>query len=224
MHKSATKCNKTLDKWRKNKHGASKIIDTSETYQRSTSSVRYGQKNSLHFDLRLLSGWQWAVYSIRLQFTAKSKLLSVKTKRFPLRTRPPAPSPRPGPERPQPTHSNFLFLLSNLGISRHSHDHHTRHLCSLPERLPLERHGVDLSPLAPTMLYGFPLPLFTAGCWWGQRRLGNSGGCRLRICGRMSAWGIQGLFFLVNPHCCLRICGRMPPVKVLDLIWTTTTG
>jgi hypothetical protein len=34
MHKSATKCNKTLDKWCKNKHGASKIMDTLETYQR----------------------------------------------------------------------------------------------------------------------------------------------------------------------------------------------
>jgi hypothetical protein len=33
MHKSATKCNKTISKWYKNKHGASKIIDTFETYQ-----------------------------------------------------------------------------------------------------------------------------------------------------------------------------------------------
>jgi hypothetical protein len=33
MHKNATKCNKTLSKWCKNKHGASKIIDTLETYQ-----------------------------------------------------------------------------------------------------------------------------------------------------------------------------------------------
>jgi hypothetical protein len=32
MHKSATKCNETLSKWCKNKHGASKIIDTFETY------------------------------------------------------------------------------------------------------------------------------------------------------------------------------------------------
>jgi hypothetical protein len=34
MHKSATKCNETVGKWCKNKHGASKIIDTLETYQR----------------------------------------------------------------------------------------------------------------------------------------------------------------------------------------------
>jgi hypothetical protein len=33
MHKNAMKCNKTLSKWCKNKHGASKIIDTFETYQ-----------------------------------------------------------------------------------------------------------------------------------------------------------------------------------------------
>jgi hypothetical protein len=33
MHKSAVKCNKTVGKWCKNKHGASKIIDTLETYQ-----------------------------------------------------------------------------------------------------------------------------------------------------------------------------------------------
>jgi hypothetical protein len=32
MHKSATKCNETPSKWCKNKHGASKIIDTFETY------------------------------------------------------------------------------------------------------------------------------------------------------------------------------------------------
>jgi hypothetical protein len=35
MHKSATKCNETIAKWCKNKHGASKIIDTLETYQPS---------------------------------------------------------------------------------------------------------------------------------------------------------------------------------------------
>jgi hypothetical protein len=33
MHKNTTKCNKTLSKWCINQHGASKIIDTFETYQ-----------------------------------------------------------------------------------------------------------------------------------------------------------------------------------------------
>jgi hypothetical protein len=32
MHKNATNCNKILSKWCKNKHGASKNIDTFETY------------------------------------------------------------------------------------------------------------------------------------------------------------------------------------------------
>jgi hypothetical protein len=32
MHKNATMCNKTLSKWCKNRHGASKTIDTFETY------------------------------------------------------------------------------------------------------------------------------------------------------------------------------------------------
>jgi hypothetical protein len=35
MHKNTTKCNETLSKCCKNKHGASKIIDTFETYQSS---------------------------------------------------------------------------------------------------------------------------------------------------------------------------------------------
>jgi hypothetical protein len=33
MHKSAMKYNEALGKWCKNKHGASKIMDTLETYQ-----------------------------------------------------------------------------------------------------------------------------------------------------------------------------------------------
>jgi hypothetical protein len=40
MHKSATKCNETIGKWCKNKHGASKIIDTFETYQSPHSSIK----------------------------------------------------------------------------------------------------------------------------------------------------------------------------------------
>jgi hypothetical protein len=42
MHKSATKCNETLGKWCKNKHGASKIMDTLETYQ---FPARFFQRN-----------------------------------------------------------------------------------------------------------------------------------------------------------------------------------
>jgi hypothetical protein len=42
MYKSATKCNETVGKWCKNKHGASKIIDTLETYQGASSEVDRG--------------------------------------------------------------------------------------------------------------------------------------------------------------------------------------
>jgi hypothetical protein len=40
MYKNATKCNETFGKWCKNKHGASKIIDTFETYQQAISKRR----------------------------------------------------------------------------------------------------------------------------------------------------------------------------------------
>jgi hypothetical protein len=40
MHKNAKKCNETLSKWCKNKHGASKIIDTFETYQSTIASSK----------------------------------------------------------------------------------------------------------------------------------------------------------------------------------------
>jgi hypothetical protein len=39
MHKRASKCNETLGKWCKNKHGASKIIDTLDTYQTLVAKV-----------------------------------------------------------------------------------------------------------------------------------------------------------------------------------------
>jgi hypothetical protein len=47
MHKNATKCNETLSKWCKNKHGASKIIDTFETYQTSERSLKLKNKQKL---------------------------------------------------------------------------------------------------------------------------------------------------------------------------------
>jgi hypothetical protein len=45
MHKSATKCNETIGKWCKNKHGASKIIDTLETYQRHQHPINSFARN-----------------------------------------------------------------------------------------------------------------------------------------------------------------------------------
>jgi hypothetical protein len=60
MHKNATKCNKTQSKWCINKHGASKIIDTFETYQSYTNSKRHHRHGSIvenlkHSDMRNLS-------------------------------------------------------------------------------------------------------------------------------------------------------------------------
>jgi hypothetical protein len=49
MHKSATKCNKTIGKWCKNKHGASKIIDTFETYHSFCSFIRLLVVSYSHF-------------------------------------------------------------------------------------------------------------------------------------------------------------------------------
>jgi hypothetical protein len=51
MHKSATKCNETIGKWCKNKHRASKIIDTFETYQVPNWTVKDHQHRaaSRHF-------------------------------------------------------------------------------------------------------------------------------------------------------------------------------
>ena len=51
MHKNATKCNETLSKWYKNKHGASKIMDTLETYHPSSSSYT---RSSLSCRLHLI--------------------------------------------------------------------------------------------------------------------------------------------------------------------------
>jgi hypothetical protein len=44
MHKNATKCNETIGKWWINKHGASRIIDTFETYHFSNSNNYCGEK------------------------------------------------------------------------------------------------------------------------------------------------------------------------------------
>jgi hypothetical protein len=48
MHKNATKCNETIGKWCKNKHGASKIIDTFETYQCSHNAVVLFDSGATH--------------------------------------------------------------------------------------------------------------------------------------------------------------------------------
>jgi hypothetical protein len=71
MHKNATKCNKTQSKWCINKHGASKIIDTLETYQRSVNknlvTIGCTEAEKVSFAAHLLEGpatsW-WENYQI----------------------------------------------------------------------------------------------------------------------------------------------------------------
>jgi hypothetical protein len=48
MHKSATKCKETVGKWCKNKHGASKIIDTLEIYQLLLGRPWQYDRNAIH--------------------------------------------------------------------------------------------------------------------------------------------------------------------------------
>jgi hypothetical protein len=58
MHKSATKCNETLGKWCKNKHGASKIIDTFETYHLSSPFSLCAQPSWWAFKGEALGGYE----------------------------------------------------------------------------------------------------------------------------------------------------------------------
>jgi hypothetical protein len=55
MHKNATKCNETLSKWCKNKHGASKIIDMFEMYHCSYS--KNASRNKACFEGRLINSY-----------------------------------------------------------------------------------------------------------------------------------------------------------------------
>jgi hypothetical protein len=57
MHENATKCNETIGKWCKNKHGASKIIDTFETYQGAQRrfQLHHGCASSLTHGRRIVN-------------------------------------------------------------------------------------------------------------------------------------------------------------------------
>jgi hypothetical protein len=60
MHKNATKCNKTQSKWCINKHKASKIIDTFETYQRPRWPAYSGRMEEGRGGQRPSAGWRRA--------------------------------------------------------------------------------------------------------------------------------------------------------------------
>jgi hypothetical protein len=51
MHKNAMKCNKTLRKWCKNKHRASKIIDTLETYHPDLRKVIFQEAHETPYSI-----------------------------------------------------------------------------------------------------------------------------------------------------------------------------
>jgi hypothetical protein len=55
MHKNAMKCNETLSKWCKNKHGASKIIDMFETYH-PCGTTGHDRHEAMRYRLGVLVG------------------------------------------------------------------------------------------------------------------------------------------------------------------------
>jgi hypothetical protein len=67
MHKNAMKCNKTQSKWCINKHGASKIIDTFETYQGNTPQTDRKKKAKVPISV-----------NPKIQFTWRKKLQGTK--------------------------------------------------------------------------------------------------------------------------------------------------
>jgi hypothetical protein len=60
------KCNKIQGKWCKNKHGASKIIDTFETYQRPPRSKEIGDVQVVKLPVQPQDIWVLS-WSIKLQ-------------------------------------------------------------------------------------------------------------------------------------------------------------
>jgi hypothetical protein len=78
MHKNATKCNETIGKWCKNKHGASKIIDTFETYQGAVAA-RLSEEGvrpdwAAREDEHIHAGWRRELAEPRCPFVRWEKL------------------------------------------------------------------------------------------------------------------------------------------------------
>jgi hypothetical protein len=72
MHKSATKCNETVGKWCKNKHGALKIIDTLETYQWIAKILPVGP----NFHIVGIAALCWAISKTRNNACFEGRLIS----------------------------------------------------------------------------------------------------------------------------------------------------
>jgi hypothetical protein len=73
MHKNATKCNETLSKWCKNKHGASKIMDSFETYLGGCSRAgEVGAEATDHAEVVLVLE-KWRLFSAFHQFQQLSE-------------------------------------------------------------------------------------------------------------------------------------------------------
>jgi hypothetical protein len=71
MYKNATKCNETIGKWCKNKHGASKIIDTFETYQSLSSLLCLWKQTTIW------PGFMWNSISTYSFMKAKTIFFSI---------------------------------------------------------------------------------------------------------------------------------------------------
>jgi hypothetical protein len=73
MHKSATKCDETIYKWCKNKHGASKIIDTFETYHlslmKSQAKIAFDKASKSHDLMKRVSILEDEVSSLVAKIT-----------------------------------------------------------------------------------------------------------------------------------------------------------
>jgi hypothetical protein len=95
MHKSATNCNETICKWCKNKHGASKIIDTFETYQTTAAPAKTGTFKMMQI---------------------------IKTALAPAKTAPAPAKPAPAPGKTAPS-SSAMTLHTGKGAARVSSFH-----------------------------------------------------------------------------------------------------
>jgi hypothetical protein len=79
MYKNATKCNETIGKWCKTKHGASKMIDTFETYQSPLALWQHRIQSSIPHLVRLPhQAWLWEDESHKAAFEERRVIVKEK--------------------------------------------------------------------------------------------------------------------------------------------------